>query len=109
VSFTKKIHCATLSGCIGGFFGIPPLIVMTRMRLREQLRNYDGLVYILKTYGFKNLKRDVGSCVLMTSSQLAFYDQFKQTLLSTRIFKDNMLTYLTSGILAVSYIRKFFF
>ncbi|GES75187.1 mitochondrial carrier [Rhizophagus clarus] len=30
----------------------------------------------------------------------AFYDQFKKMLLSTKIFKDNTLTYIISGILA---------
>lgn len=83
---------------------MPPLIVISRMQQNEQLRNFGGLYHIIKNYGFKNFKSDIGSCTLMTSSQLAFYDQFKQALLSTKIFKDNTMTHLISGILAVSYI-----
>lgn len=40
----------------------------------------------MKNYSYKNL-REIGNCGLMTSSQLDFYDQFKQTLLSTKILK----------------------
>ncbi|GES75188.1 mitochondrial carrier [Rhizophagus clarus] len=71
LTFTKRFFCASLSGYIGGFFGMPPLIVITRMQENEHLRNFSGLCHILKNYGFGNFKND-----------------------------DNTLTYIISGILA---------
>lgn len=39
---------------------------------------------------------------LMTIGQLSFYDQAKQMLLTTPYFKDNVVTHVTSSLIAVS-------
>lgn len=78
----------------------------------EDRRNYkhalDGLYRIIKEDGFRGLTRGIGPnvnrAILMNSSQLATYDQAKQLLLSTKIFKDNIITHFTSSVMAVSYI-----
>ncbi|CAG8454908.1 2004_t:CDS:2 [Funneliformis mosseae] len=113
LSFPKKIFCASISGCIGGAFGNPADLVMVRMQNDAKLsshlrRNYrhafDGLYRIVKEDGFTGLTRGIvpnmNRAILMNSSQLASYDQFKQMLLSTKFFKDNIITHFTCSVLA---------
>ncbi|CAG8563606.1 7588_t:CDS:2 [Rhizophagus irregularis] len=111
--FTKKILCASIAGSIGGAFGNPADLVMVRMQNDAKLplenrRNYkhalDGLYRIVKEDGFRGLTRGIGPnvnrAILMNSSQLATYDQTKQMLLSTKIFKDNIITHFVSSVMA---------
>lgn len=111
--FTKKILCASIAGSIGGAFGNPADLVMVRMQNDAKLplenrRNYkhalDGVYRIVKEDGFRGLTRGIGPninrAILMNSSQLATYDQTKQLLLSTKIFKDNIITHFFSSVMA---------
>nr|CAG8484123.1 10806_t:CDS:2 [Entrophospora candida] len=113
LSLIKKITCASISGCIGGAFGNPADIVMVRMQNDAKLppsemRHYkhalDGLIRIIKEEGFSGLTRGIGPntnrAILMNSSQLVSYDQFKQMLLKTRIFKDNIITHFCCSLFA---------
>ncbi|RIA81342.1 mitochondrial carrier domain-containing protein [Glomus cerebriforme] len=113
LSFPKKIFCASLAGSIGGAFGNPADLVMVRMQNDAKLpshlrRNYkhalDGLYRVIKEDGFRGLTRGIGPnvnrAILMNSSQLATYDQSKQMLLSTEIFKDNIITHFACSLLA---------
>ncbi|RHZ85450.1 hypothetical protein Glove_65g84 [Diversispora epigaea] len=113
LSFAKKILCASIGGCVGGAFGNPADVVMVRMQNDAKLspelrRNYkhafEGLYRIVKESGIIGLTRGIGPnmnrAILMSSSQLATYDQSKQILLETGIFHDNIITHLTSSILA---------
>ena len=117
MSFSKKIICASIAGCIGGAFGNPADLVMVRMQNDAKQpphlrRNYkhalDGLFRIIKEDGFQGLTRGIvpnlNRAILMNSSQLVTYDQSKQLLLSTKIFKDNIITHFTCSFLAVSSI-----
>jgi solute carrier family 25 (mitochondrial dicarboxylate transporter), member 10 len=117
LSFSKKFFCASLAGCIGGAFGNPVDVVMVRMQNDAKQpphlrRNYkhalDGLYRVIKEDGFKGLTRgivpNVNRAILMNASQLVTYDQSKQMLLSTKIFKDNIITHFICSTLAVSYI-----
>lgn len=117
MSFPKKIICASIAGSIGGAFGNPADLVMVRMQNDAKLppqdrRNYkhalDGLYRVVKEDGFRGLSRGIGPnvnrAILMNSSQLATYDQTKQLLLSTKIFKDNIITHFASSLMAVCYI-----
>ncbi|KAF0467809.1 protein serine/threonine kinase [Gigaspora margarita] len=113
LSFVKKVICAAVSGSIGGAFGTPADLVMVRMQndaklpleLRRNYKNaFDGLYQIIKKEGLKGLTRGMGPnvnrAIFMNSSQLASYEQFKQMLLETRLFHDNVVTHFTSSFLA---------
>ncbi|RIB05566.1 mitochondrial carrier domain-containing protein, partial [Gigaspora rosea] len=113
LSFVKKVICAAVSGSIGGAFGNPADLVMVRMQndaklpleLRRNYKNaFDGLYQIIKKEGLKGLTRGMGPnvnrAIFMNSSQLASYEQFKQMLLETRLFHDNVVTHFTSSFLA---------
>ncbi|CAG8555385.1 3731_t:CDS:10 [Cetraspora pellucida] len=114
LSFVKKIICASISGCIGGAFGNPADLVMVRMQNDAKLpselqRNYknafDGLYQIIKAEGVKGLTRGIGPnmnrAIFMNSSQIASYEQFKQLLLETKFFRDDIITHFISSFLAV--------
>ncbi|KAG0021721.1 Mitochondrial dicarboxylate transporter [Entomortierella chlamydospora] len=113
ISVSTMLMCGVLAGCVGGGFGNPADVVNIRMvndgKLPvEQRRNYkhafDGLYRIIKDEGPSQLMRGLGPnmyrAVLMTSSQLVSYDEFKRLLLSTPWFKDNLVTHFGSSLLA---------
>ncbi|CAG8718225.1 17715_t:CDS:2 [Acaulospora morrowiae] len=113
LSFAAKIFCASAAGCVGGAFGNPADLVMVRMQNDAKLpsesrRNYkhafEGLFRIYREEGMKGLTRGIGPnvnrAILMNSSQLASYEQFKQLLLETEYFQDNIITHFTSSLLA---------
>jgi dicarboxylate transporter 10 len=104
---------ATIAGCLGGFFGNPADVINVRMQNDgqlpvEQRRNYrhalDGLRRITIEEGplalFRGVVPNVQRAMVMTCSQLASYDFFKQQLLATPYFSDSVWTHLTSSLLA---------
>ncbi|CAG8539880.1 17858_t:CDS:2 [Gigaspora rosea] len=108
-----KMMLSNNGGSIGGAFGNPADLVMVRMQndaklpleLRRNYKNaFDGLYQIIKKEGLKGLTRGMGPnvnrAIFMNSSQLASYEQFKQMLLETRLFHDNVVTHFTSSFLA---------
>ncbi|CAG8550253.1 14076_t:CDS:2 [Racocetra fulgida] len=104
----KGLTAARLQRCIGGAFGNPADLVMVRMQNDAKLplelqRNYknafDGLYQIIKAEGLKGLTRGIGPnmnrAIFMNSSQIASYEQIKQLLLETKLFGDNMQSFVT--------------
>ena len=104
---------ASTSGFLGGVAGNPADVLNVRMQhdaalpVAEQ-RKYknaiDGLIRMAREEGWKSLFRGVWPnsmrAVLMTASQLASYDGFKQLLLEKTSLKDNLYTHFTASFLA---------
>jgi dicarboxylate transporter 10 len=104
---------ASTSGFLGGIAGNPADILNVRMQNdaslpAEQRRNYkhaiDGLARMVKDEGVRSLFRGVWPnsvrAVLMTASQLASYDVFKQQLLQRTNLGDDLTTHFTASIMA---------
>ncbi len=73
--------------------------------LRRNYKNvFDGLFRVVKEEGPSSLLKGVGPtasrAVLITLGQLGGYDFFKQKLLSTPYFKDNLTTHFSASLLA---------
>lgn len=113
VPFYQKVFLAGASGACGGFVGTPGDMVNVRMQNdmklpKEKRRNYkhaiDGLIRVAREEGvtklFNGAVTATTRAVFMTIGQLAFYDQFKQLLLSTPYFHDNLVTHFTASLLA---------
>jgi len=111
--FYQKVFLAGVSGGCGGLVGTPGDMVNVRMQNDMKLppemrRNYkhalDGLYRVTKEEGllkcFNGATMATCRAVVMTIGQLAFYDQFKQWLLLTPVFKDNIITHFTASLLA---------
>ncbi|VDO95635.1 unnamed protein product [Soboliphyme baturini] len=111
--FYQKALIAAISGGCGGFVGTPGDMVNVRMQndmkiAPELRRNYkhaiDGIWRVYKEEGVKSLFNGATMATLraifMTIGQLAFYDQFKQLLLSTPYFHDNLVTHFSASLLA---------
>ncbi|KAJ1657373.1 hypothetical protein IWQ61_003214 [Dispira simplex] len=111
--FYKMLIAGSVAGLVGGIFGNPADIVNVRMQNDGQLpvaqrRNYkhamDGFLRITREEGLISLFRGLGPntnrAVLMTCSQLASYDGFKQLLLSTPYFQESVITHFSASLLA---------
>ncbi|KAJ3036361.1 Mitochondrial dicarboxylate transporter [Rhizophlyctis rosea] len=124
VTPAESLLASTVAGVIGGFIGTPADIVNIRMQNDgklpvEQRRGYrnagHGLVCIARTEGVKGLWKGVvpnlGRGVLMTGSQVTSYDLFKQWMLSTPYFKDDVKTHfgasLAAGLVATTLCSPF--
>lgn len=115
IPFYQKVFLAGVSGGCGGFVGTPGDMVNVRMQNDMKLppesrRNYkhalDGLFRVAKEEGatklFNGATMATARAVVMTIGQLAFYDQFKQWLLLTSVFHDNIGTHFTASLLAAA-------
>lgn len=104
---------AATSGFIGGIVGNPADVLNVRMQHDASLpvadrRNYknavDGLIRMSKEEGLKSLFRGVWPnsmrAVLMTVSQLASYDTFKQSLIQYTPLGDGLTTHFTASFAA---------
>lgn len=111
--FYQKVLLAGVSGCIGGFVGTPGDLINVRMQndmkiAAEERRNYkhalDGVLRVVKEEGaprlFNGATMASTRATLVTIGQLSFYDQFKQLLLKTSFFKDNIATHFTASFMA---------
>ncbi|KAI5284952.1 Mitochondrial dicarboxylate transporter, partial [Ascosphaera acerosa] len=107
------VGIACVSGLVGGVVGNPSDVVNVRMQRdaglpAHQRRNYkhaaDGLVRICREEGARALLRGVypnsARAVLMTSSQLASYDAFKQLLLLRLGLPDDLAAHFLSSLAA---------
>jgi solute carrier family 25 (mitochondrial dicarboxylate transporter), member 10 len=112
-SMLSLIAMSSTSGALGGVAGNPGDILNVRMQSDKSLapekrRNYkhalDGLIRMAREEGISSWFRGVGPnsarALLMTSSQLASYDGFKQLCLTRFGMKDNMGTHFLSSFLA---------
>ncbi|KAM3964501.1 dicarboxylate carrier 1 [Aphomia sociella] len=113
IPFYMSAFLAGLGGFAGGFVGNPADLVNVRMQNDvklppEQRRNYKnaihGLYRVAASEGVIRLwagaSMTCSRAVLMTIGQLSFYDQIKALLLTTQYFGDNVITHVTSSLLA---------
>lgn len=105
---------AAAAGFVGGIVGNPADMVNVRMQNDVKMldlakrRNYnhvfDGLYRTATEEGVSTWMRGVtmtsSRALLMTVAQIACYDQAKQFLLTTRFFKDNIITHFTASFIA---------
>lgn len=112
-SFPVLIAMSSTSGFLGGIVGNPADVLNVRMQHDAALpidkrRNYknafEGLIRMTKEEGFKSLFRGVWPnsmrAILMTASQLASYDGFKQVLIQNTPMKDDLTTHFTASFMA---------
>ncbi|XP_059047081.1 mitochondrial dicarboxylate carrier [Achroia grisella] len=113
IPFYMSAFLAGLGGFAGGFVGNPADLVNVRMQNDvklppEQRRNYKnalhGLWRVAASEGVVRLwagaTMTCSRAVLMTIGQLSFYDQIKAILLNSPYFEDNVITHVTSSLLA---------
>ncbi|MCJ1309044.1 Mitochondrial dicarboxylate transporter [Agyrium rufum] len=113
-SLPHLIAISSASGFLGGIVGNPADVLNVRMQndaslpaaQRRYYRNAaDGLIRMTREEGWRSLFRGVWPnsmrAILMTASQLASYDSFKQVLLTSGLgFEDNMSTHFTASLMA---------
>lgn len=113
-SFGTLVAISSISGFVGSLVGNPADIMNVRMQHDAALpaaerRNYgnaiSGIARMVREEGwyssmFRGVWPNSGRAVLMTASQLAGYDVFKQELLARTSMKDNTATHLTASLMA---------
>ncbi|XP_055829045.1 mitochondrial uncoupling protein 5 [Solanum dulcamara] len=110
---SKKIVAGLIAGGIGAAVGNPADVAMVRMQADGRLpisqrRNYksviDAITQMSKSEGVTSLWRGssltVNRAMLVTASQLASYDQFKETILKKGLMKDGLGTHVTASFAA---------
>lgn len=110
---SKKIVAGLIAGGIGAAVGNPADVAMVRMQADGRLpisqrRNYksviDAITQMSKSEGVTSLWRGssltVNRAMLVTASQLASYDQFKETLLKKESIKDGLAVHVTASFAA---------
>lgn len=109
----KKIAAGLIAGGVGAAVGNPADVALVRMqadgrRPLHQRRNYtgvgDALVRIIRQEGVSSLWTGSGPTVqramVVTASQLATYDQVKDSLLANRITPDGLATHITASVVS---------
>lgn len=109
----RKIAAGLLAGGIGAAVGNPADVAMVRMQADGRLpaaqrRNYKGVVDAItrmaKQEGVTSLWRGssltVNRAMIVTASQLASYDQIKETILEKGLMKDGLGTHVTASFAA---------
>ncbi|KAG6835716.1 hypothetical protein H0H93_015402 [Arthromyces matolae] len=109
----KLAAAGSMAGGIAGFVGNPGEIVMVRLqgdfaKPPEKRFNYkncfDALFRMVREEGFSSLGRGIGPnvfrAILMNASQLASYDFFKEELLHSGYFQDNIYCHFTASFAA---------
>lgn len=109
----KKIGAGLIAGGIGAAVGNPADVAMVRMQADGRLpaaqrRNYksvvDAISQMVKNEGIGSLWRGssltVNRAMLVTASQLASYDQIKETILDKGVMKDGLGTHVTASFAA---------
>lgn len=108
-----KIGAGLIAGGIGAAVGNPADVAMVRMQAdgrlpKAQRRNYksvvDAISQMTKNEGITSLWRGssltVNRAMLVTASQLASYDQIKETILHKGVMKDGIGTHVTASFAA---------
>ncbi|KAK2733490.1 Mitochondrial dicarboxylate transporter [Myotisia sp. PD_48] len=112
-SLPTLILMASTAGFLGGLVGNPADVLNVRMQSDralpiEKRRNYKhafhGLSQMIRTEGISSAFRGVWPnstrAILMTASQLASYDMFKEICLTKFGMQDNLNTHFTSSFMA---------
>ncbi|XP_057490265.1 mitochondrial uncoupling protein 5-like [Actinidia eriantha] len=113
LSLGRKIAAGLVAGGIGAAVGNPADVAMVRMQADGRLpaserRNYksvfDAITRMSKQEGITSLWRGssltVNRAMIVTASQLASYDQFKETILEKGLMKDGLGTHVTASFAA---------
>ncbi|KAI3947631.1 hypothetical protein MKX01_034296 [Papaver californicum] len=106
----RKNSAGLIAGGIGAAVGNPADVAMVRMQADGRLplaqrRNYksvvDAITQMTKQEGITSLWRGssltVNRAMIVTASQLASYDQFKELILEKGIMKDGLGTHITAS------------
>ncbi|KAF7808378.1 mitochondrial uncoupling protein 5-like [Senna tora] len=118
ISLSRKIAAGLIAGGIGATVGNPADMAMVRMQADGRLpaaqqRNYNSVFDVItrmtKQEGVASLWRGsaltVNRAMIVTASQLATYDQFKEMILEKGLVKDGLGTHVTvscaAGFVAV--------
>lgn len=109
----SKIGAGLIAGAIGAAVGNPADVAMVRMQADGRLpaaqrRNYtsviDAITKMGKSEGITSLWRGssltMTRAMLVTASQLASYDEIKETILKNHIMKDGLGTHVTASFAA---------
>ncbi|OVA01797.1 Mitochondrial brown fat uncoupling protein [Macleaya cordata] len=109
----RKIAAGLIAGGIGAAVGNPADVAMVRMQADGRLpvaqrRNYksvvDAITQMSKQEGVTSLWRGssltVNRAMIVTASQLASYDQIKETILEKGLMKDGLGTHVISSFAA---------
>ncbi|KIX04044.1 uncharacterized protein Z518_07597 [Rhinocladiella mackenziei CBS 650.93] len=112
-SLLALILMSSTAGFLGGVAGNPGDVLNVRMQSDaskppEAQRNYrhalDGLIRMIREEGpvslFRGVEANSTRALLMTASQLASYDVFKQACLNKLGMLDNFLTHFASSLAA---------
>lgn len=110
---SSKIIAGLIAGAIGAAVGNPADVAMVRMQADGRLpisqrRNYssvvDAITRMSKQEGITSLWRGssltVNRAMLVTASQLASYDQFKEMIIAKGIMNDGLGTHVTASFAA---------
>ncbi|KAH6822616.1 uncoupling protein 5 [Perilla frutescens var. hirtella] len=110
---TSKITAGLIAGGVGAAVGNPADVAMVRMQADgrlplDQRRNYksvvDAISQMTKNEGVASLWRGssltVHRAMVVTASQLASYDQFKEMILEKNLMKDGLGTHVTASFAA---------
>ncbi|CAI9111125.1 OLC1v1011267C1 [Oldenlandia corymbosa var. corymbosa] len=113
MTLDRKICAGLVAGAIGAAVGNPADVAMVRMQADGRLpaaqrRNYksvvDAIGSMAKSEGIASLWRGssltVNRAMLVTASQLASYDQIKESILETHVMKDGLGTHVTASFAA---------
>ncbi|KAG5529578.1 hypothetical protein RHGRI_030086 [Rhododendron griersonianum] len=109
----RKIAAGLIAGGIGAAVGNPADVAMVRMQADGRLppaqrRNYksviDAISQMARNEGVASLWRGssltVNRAMLVTASQLASYDQIKETILDKGLMRDGLGTHVTASFAA---------
>ena len=109
----RKITAGLIAGAIGAAVGNPADVAMVRMQADGRLpaaerRNYksvvDAIARMAKQEGVTSLWRGssltINRAMLVTASQLASYDQIKETILDNGVMSDGLGTHVTASFAA---------
>ncbi|TXG60105.1 hypothetical protein EZV62_014678 [Acer yangbiense] len=113
IPLARKIAAGLIAGGIGAAVGNPADVAMVRMQADGRLppaqrRNYksvvDAITRMAKQEGVTSLWRGssltVNRAMLVTASQLASYDQIKETILEKGVMRDGLGTHVTASFAA---------
>lgn len=110
---SRKITAGLIAGAVGAIVGNPADVAMVQMQADGRLplaqrRNYksviDAIIQMGKQEGVTSLWRGcsltVNRAMLVTASQLASYDQFKEMILEKGVMRDGLGTHVTASFAA---------
>ncbi|XP_009342560.2 mitochondrial uncoupling protein 5-like [Pyrus x bretschneideri] len=102
----RKILAGLVAGGVGAAVGNPADVAMVRMQAggRDYKNVIDAITKMARSEGVLSLWRGssltVNRAMIVTASQLASYDQFKEAILDRHLMKDGLGTHVTASFAA---------